>query len=114
MKPVRMLRCSFNAVLVCILVATVCFGFAGLVDANFMPMQTPQPSIVIKGDGTVDPVSSPIQRDGNVYTLTGDIVGYTLAVEADNVTINGGGYSLQGNDNYVGVFVNSTLLSSRT
>jgi parallel beta-helix repeat protein len=70
-----------------------------------MPMQTPQPSIVIKGDGTVDPVSSPIQRDGNVYTLTGDIVGYTLAVEADNVTINGGGYSLQGNDNYVGVFV---------
>jgi parallel beta-helix repeat protein len=87
------------------LVATVCFGFTGLVGANFMPMQTPQPAIVIKSDGTVDPATSLIQRDGNVYTLTRDIVGYTIAVEADNVTIDGDGYTLQGEDNSVGVFV---------
>lgn len=76
-----------------------------VVQANFMPMPTPQPAIVIEGDGSISPVSSPITRIGDVYTLTDHIVGYTLAVERDNVVIDGAGYSLLGRDNYAGVFV---------
>jgi len=46
-------------------------------------------------DGSVDPADSPISRDGDVYTLTGDIT-YSIVVEKDNITIEGAGYTLFG------------------
>jgi len=49
--------------------------FVRLADANFMPMQIPQPAFIIRSDGRVDPSTAPIQRDGNVYTFTNDIAG---------------------------------------
>jgi parallel beta-helix repeat protein len=76
-----------------------------LAEANFMPMQIPQPAFIIRSDGNVDPSTAPIQRDGNVYTFTDDIVGYTIAFERDNVVIDGGGYSLIGNGNSTGIFI---------
>ena len=79
--------------------------FVKLAEANFMPMQIPQPAFIIKSDGSVYPSMAPIQRDGNVYTFTNDIVGYTIASEVDNVVIDGGGYSLVGNGNSTGIFI---------
>jgi parallel beta-helix repeat protein len=79
--------------------------FVRLAEANFMPMQIPQPALIIRSDGSVDPSTAPIQRDGNVYTFTDDIVGYTIAFECDNVVIDGGGYSLIGNGNSTGIFI---------
>ena len=76
-----------------------------LAQANIMPMQIPQPAFIIKSDGSVYPSTALIQRDGNVYTFTDDIVGYTVASELDNVVIDGGGYSLTGNGNSTGIFV---------
>jgi parallel beta-helix repeat protein len=76
-----------------------------IVDANFMPIPTPQPAFVIREDGRVDPPTAPIQRIGEVYTLTDDIAGYTIAVERDNIVIDGGGYTLLGNGNSTGVFI---------
>jgi hypothetical protein len=37
-----------------------------------------------------------IQRDGNVYTFTGDIFG-TITVEKDGIIIDGAGYAIKGN-----------------
>jgi parallel beta-helix repeat protein len=54
------------------------------------------PSTSIRDDGNIDPPSAPIQRNGNVYTFTGDLKG-TLVVNRDDVVIDGAGYSLQGN-----------------
>jgi len=79
--------------------------FVRLAEANFMPMQIPQPAFIIRSDGSVDPSTAPIQRDGNVYTFTDDIVGYTIAFERDNVVIDGGGYTLTGNGNSTGIFI---------
>ena len=79
--------------------------FVRLAEANFMPMQIPQPAFIIRSDGRVDPSTAPIQRDGNVYTFTNDIAGYTIASERDNIVIDGGGYSLTGNGNSTGIFI---------
>ena len=94
-----------------VLVAALLFSalaglqFVKLAEANFMPMQIPQPAFIIKSDGSVYPSTAPIQRDGNVYTFTDDIVGYTVASEVDNIVIDGGGYSLTGNGNSTGIFI---------
>ncbi len=79
--------------------------FVKLAEANFFPIPIPQPAFVIRSDGSVDPSTAPIQRVGNVYTLTDNIVGYTIAIERDNVILDGGGYTLQGNGNSIGLFI---------
>jgi parallel beta-helix repeat protein len=79
--------------------------FIRLTEANFLPAQKPQPAFTILSDGSIDPPTAPIQRNGETYTLTDDIVGYTIAVERDNVVLDGGGYALQGNGNSTGVFI---------
>jgi parallel beta-helix repeat protein len=80
--------------------------FVGLAKANMMPMQIPQPAVIIRANGAVDPATAPIQRDENVYTLTDDVVGYTIGFECDDVTVDGNGYSLLGNESKsTGVFI---------
>jgi len=54
-----------------------------------------QGTIYIRSDGSVDPPTAPIQRDGNVYNFTGNI-NETIEVERDNIVIDGNGYTLQG------------------
>ena len=103
MDKKQMITTAFISVLLfSALVGVQCVRLA---EANFMPMQIPQPAFIIKSDGSVDPSTAPIQRDGNVYTFTDDIVGYTIASECDNVVIDGGGYSLVGNGNSTGIFI---------
>jgi len=55
-------------------------------------------TIYIRADGSVDPATAPIQRDGDIYSLTDNITTDTdgIVVERDNIIINGAGYSLQG------------------
>jgi parallel beta-helix repeat protein len=51
--------------------------------------------VTIGADGSVDPSTAPIQRNGDVYTFTGNINGY-LVVEKGNIVIDGAGFTLQG------------------
>jgi len=51
-------------------------------------------TIYIRADGSVDPPSAPIERDGDIYTFTGDI-SEPIVVERDNITIDGNGHILQ-------------------
>jgi len=59
-------------------------------------------TVYIRGDGSVDPLTAPIQRDGDVYTLTGNISIYAagIVIERDNMTLDGGGYTLQASGAY--------------
>ena len=86
-----------GAVLIVLLLlsfAVVSFQIIGIVKA--------ETTIYIKADGTVEGTDK-IQRDGNVYTLTGNIDVYKgsvpfsagIKVQRDNVVIDGGGYSIQ-------------------
>jgi parallel beta-helix repeat protein len=107
MKKLKQIVCThlFSTIIVCLLIVAVAGQFAELAKANFFPISTPQPAFVIKSDGSVDPPTAPIHRDGNIYTVTDNIVGYTVAVERDNIVLDGNGYTLRGNGNSTGLFL---------
>ena len=54
--------------------------------------------VCIRANGTVDPSNAPLQRSGDVYTLTGNIYSDSegIVIERSNVTLNGGGFAIQG------------------
>lgn len=62
-----------------------------------------QETIRINSDGSITPTSAPIQRNGNVYTLTDDInitENYDcIIVQAGNVVLDGANHTLWGIDN---------------
>jgi hypothetical protein len=55
----------------------------------------PYQAINIKPDGSVEPSTSLLARNGTKYTFTGDIFG-TIWVQTNNIIINGAGHTLQG------------------
>jgi parallel beta-helix repeat protein len=57
-------------------------------------------TIYIRADGSVDPVTAPIKRDGDTYTFTDSINGSTVSVERDNIVVDGAGYALRGTQAY--------------
>lgn len=52
----------------------------------------------IKADGTIDPLAAPIQRNGDVYTLTSNITSDTdgIWIQRNNMTLDGADYTIQG------------------
>jgi len=54
-------------------------------------------TIYIKADGSVYPLDAPIQRNGDIYTLTGNISGDMdgIVIERNNMTLDGAGYTVQ-------------------
>jgi parallel beta-helix repeat protein len=54
--------------------------------------------IHIRADGSIDPPTAPIQRNGDVYALTGDINSGAdgIVVERSSIIVDGNGYTLQG------------------
>jgi len=52
-------------------------------------------TVYIKADGSVDPSTAPIKRDGDIYTITDHIYG-EIVVERSNILIDGNACTLQG------------------
>jgi hypothetical protein len=99
------------------ILALLCSVVAGAlqvspVNANGFPL--PVTAIYIKSNGTVEaayityggsvPSTAPIQRRGNTYTFTSDILKSYIDVECDNIVIDGAGFTLQG-DMYDGIYL---------
>jgi parallel beta-helix repeat protein len=76
-----------------------------MASANFFPPSIPSPAITIQSDGSISPLSAPIQQIDNIYTFKENIVGYTLVIHRNNIIIDGAGYTLQGNGNSTGIFL---------
>ncbi len=55
-------------------------------------------TIYIRADGSIDPPTAPIQRNGDIYTLTGNIISDAngIVIERNNMMLDGAGYTLQG------------------
>ena len=51
--------------------------------------------IIIKPDGTIDPPTAPIERNGSDYKLTGSIYNNSIDIQKDSITLNGNSHSLQ-------------------
>jgi len=62
-------------------------------------------TIYIRADGSIDPSGAPVQRKGDLYTLTGNITSDSngIVIERDNMTLDGAGYTLQGEGNGAGI-----------
>jgi hypothetical protein len=55
------------------------------------------PNIVIQSDGTVAPETESIKQDGNVYTLTNDLVwNYAIKIQCSNIVFDGAGCVING------------------
>lgn len=54
-----------------------------------------QSTIYIRADGSVEGTDK-IQREGNIYTFTDNIVNQFIVVEKDDIVVDGAGYTLQG------------------
>ena len=52
-------------------------------------------AITIKSEGNMEGTDK-IQRNGNVYTLTDDIINSTITVTCNNVVLDGSGFTLHG------------------
>ena len=74
--------------------------------ANFFPEPTPQ-GIRIESAGSVNGTDK-IQRNGNVYILTGNIY-ETIVILRDNIIIDGAGFTLQGQGNFTGIFLQDRI-----
>jgi parallel beta-helix repeat protein len=99
---------ALTIVLALLVLTSAGLQFVRFSSANFFPVPVPSPAYIIKSDGSVDPSLAPIQRAGNIYTLTSDIVGYTIAVEGDDVVLDGAGYTLTGVGTSTGIFVKNS------
>jgi len=55
-------------------------------------------TIYIRADGSIDPPTAPIQRDGDIYILTDNITtdGSGIIIERDGITLDGANYTIQG------------------
>lgn len=73
--------------------------FFSLLTANLLFVsaneQPPLPTIYIREDGSIDPPTAPIRRDGDIYTFTGNAFA-RLCVYRGNIIIDGAGYTLRG------------------
>lgn len=75
--------------------------FLSAVSIQQVHSATPQ-TIFIKPDGTIDPVSSPIQRNGEKLALTSNCESQVV-IEQNNIIFDGSGYTLQGGGSGVAV-----------
>jgi len=56
------------------------------------------PTYYIRADGSIDPAIAPIQRNGDLYTLTDNIYAgiFGIVIERNNIILDGAGYTVQG------------------
>lgn len=72
---------------------------------SHLPPSPQLPFAYIRSDGSIEPQTLPIIREGNVYTFTDNIFNYTLSIQRGNIVIDGAGYLLQGNRSGTGIYI---------
>jgi len=80
------------------LLASLIMQKVEIAESNFFPVPGPDlPRILIKNDGSIEPTTAPIERTGNIYKLTDNIVLFSIEIQRDNIVLDGAGYMIQGN-----------------
>src|SRR5665648_284634 len=100
-----------------ITIVTVCFILS--ISIVMLPVRAQEPlNLTIKPDGSVEPNTDLLERNGTVYTFKGDIFG-TIWVQTNNIIIDGAGHTLRGNgintgqNTEIGVLLGGSDLSHR-
>jgi parallel beta-helix repeat protein len=71
-------------------------------DRNVIVVNQTAVPVYIRADGSVDPATELVVREGDVYRLTGNIVadGDVIVIQRNNIVLDGAGYSIQGTGRY--------------
>jgi parallel beta-helix repeat protein len=98
---------ALGLVLVLVFISASCL-VVRLTSADPIP-GPPISNAYIRSDGSVDPSTLPIHRNGNIYAFTSDVSNYTLEIQLGNIVVDGAGFTLQGNGAhwYQGITVQS-------
>ncbi|MEM3579791.1 MAG: NosD domain-containing protein [Candidatus Bathyarchaeia archaeon] len=105
-----MKRIIYTIVLTIFLIGISAFAF------NIKPAKTDWTGTVyIRADGTIDPEGAPIQRNGDVYTLTDNITSYNdaIIIERDNILLDGAGFVIQSSPNAQGYYYKGIAIQHR-
>jgi parallel beta-helix repeat protein len=89
-------RTASGIMLTMLITSTLALAF------NIQPVEAAGGTIYIRADGSVDPPTAPIQRDGDTYTLTSNI-SEAVVVERNSIVVDGADYTLQGLWNGTGI-----------
>ncbi len=79
--------------LLTLILVTPLISFA---EANFFPPPPSLAHVYIRDDGTIEPETAPIQREGGIYMLIDDLLNHTLEIQRSGVTVDGKGHVLDG------------------
>jgi len=98
-----MKRAMLAITLILVLLAGTGVEFVRITCANpaLMPAEPPA-GYTINSDGTY--VAENLHRDGDTYTLTGDI-NCSIVIQRDGIVLDGAGYAIQGNGDSSGVWL---------
>ena len=101
-----------------VLVFSVIFVFATIISAQSVSFVSangiPAPPInriFIRSNGTIEPSTASILRNGNIYLLTADMPNSSIVVQRDNIVIDGAGYGIHG---YSTHYYDGIIISYRT
>jgi hypothetical protein len=80
----------------CLSASALLAGFSRVAKANVIPIpeKLATDQGYIRSSGAIDPPTLPIQRKGNVYRFTDNIINCTFEIERDGVVIDGNGFLL--------------------
>jgi parallel beta-helix repeat protein len=55
-------------------------------------------TIYIRADGSIDPPTAPVQRNGNIYILSDNITSYSdgIVIQKDDIVLDGGNHTIRG------------------
>jgi parallel beta-helix repeat protein len=69
-----------------------------LTSTSYFKIARASTTIYIRADGSINPETAPIQKNGDIYTLTGNINSDFdgIVIERDSIILDGAGYTLQG------------------
>ena len=94
------------AVIISLMIVIIGAESTNFSSANFFLDPGPDlPRIYIRSNGDVEPETAPIERSGSNYKLTGDIAMHTIEIQRDNIVLDGSGYSIQGNESWMGLAI---------
>jgi hypothetical protein len=92
------------AIIIALMMSLSGAQFTGLSSANFFPYPGPDlPRIYIRSDGSLQPATAPIERSGNIYKLTDNIILQTIVIQRNNIVLDGSGYLIEGNKSWMGL-----------
>jgi parallel beta-helix repeat protein len=103
MKMVSMNKTALTVILILALAFSAVNSLTSELAKAQPSLPTPPAPFYIESDGSINPLTAPINRVGTTYTLTGDVYN-TIEIDASNIVLKGNGFAITNPFVYTGMF----------